>query len=129
MQCSIPIQPSPSSSQLAQSETNPSLFNDVIMASKSGTNVDNAGNLTYQRAVDIARNTEGDLDPSVQSYLDGALNEIWNRINLQPDSYILTSDEFAVFNFFRLRFQGNSVAEQAVARYWRNIEEPRSAQR
>ena len=90
------------------------------MGGKSNTGVDGVGHLTYQRAIDIARNTEGDLDPSVQNYLEGALSEVWSRINLQPDSYVLNRDEFAVFNFYRNRFEGNPVAEQAVDRYWRN---------
>jgi hypothetical protein len=67
--------------------------------------VEGIGQLTYQRAIDIARNTEGDLDPNVTAYL--------------PDSYLLSKDEFAVFNYFRQRFQGE-VAERAVDRYWRS---------
>ncbi|TKA79872.1 hypothetical protein B0A55_03676 [Friedmanniomyces simplex] len=66
----------------------------------SSTNVDGVGALNYQRALDIARNTEGDLDPNVREYLERALTEIWSRVQQHPDSYILSKDEFAVFNFY-----------------------------
>lgn len=81
--------------------------------------IDGIGQLTYQRAIDIARNTEGDLDPSVTAYLEEAVTEIQRRLDAQPDSYLLTMDEFAVFNYFRSRFQGDA-AERAVDRYWRS---------
>lgn len=85
----------------------------------SNSGVDGIGQLTYQRAIDIARNTEGDLDPSVTSYLEDAIAEITNRLNSQPDTYVLSKDEFAVFNYYRQRFSGD-VAERAVDRYWRS---------
>lgn len=85
----------------------------------SNSGVDGVGQLTYQRAIDIARNTEGDLDPSVTSYLEHAIAEITNRLNSQPDTYVLSKDEFAVFNYYRQRFSGD-VAERAVDRYWRS---------
>lgn len=81
-------------------------------------NSDGVGVLTHQRAVDIARNTEGELDPTVAAYLDQAARDIWGSIRSQPDTYLLTKDEFAVFNLYRGRFQGDT-AEQAVDRYWR----------
>ncbi|KAL1584585.1 hypothetical protein WHR41_07072 [Cladosporium halotolerans] len=81
--------------------------------------IDGIGQLTYQRAIDIARNTEGDLDPSVTAYLEEAVTDIQRRLDAQPDSYLLTMDEFAVFNYFRSRFQGDA-AERAVDRYWRS---------
>jgi len=80
---------------------------------------DGIGELTYQRAIDIARNTEGDLDPNVTAYLEEAVTEISNNLNSHPDSYVLSKDEFAVFNYFRHRFQGD-LAERAVDRYWRS---------
>ncbi|KAK4549741.1 hypothetical protein LTR36_005042 [Oleoguttula mirabilis] len=70
------------------------------------TNVDGVGSLNYQRAIDIARNTEGDLDPTVDEYLERAVSDIWERIQGQPETYVLTKDEFAVFNFYIRRFEG-----------------------
>ena len=89
------------------------------MGGNGQINVDGVGTLTYQRAIDIARNTEGDLDTNVAAYLETALTDIWSRIQANPTTYILTRDEFSVFNFYRQRFSG-PVAEQAIDRYWRN---------
>lgn len=76
------------------------------------------GELDYQRAIDIARNTEGELNPTVAEYLDQAVEDIKLNIANNPDSYLMSKDEFAVFNYFRNRFTGPE-AEQAVDRYWR----------
>ena len=81
---------------------------------------DKPGMLTYQRALDTARTTEGQLDPHVADYLERAITLIWSQINKRPDSFILDPDQFAVFNFFIRRFEGSPVAEQAIDRYWRN---------
>lgn len=99
------------------------------MGGNGPVNVDGVGALTYQRAIDIARNTEGDLDPNVSTYLEGALIDIWNRINENPDTYVLTRDEFPVFNYYRHRFKDSIVAEQAVDRYWRNTSDAPPSQR
>ena len=93
------------------------------------TSIDGIGTLTYQRAIDIARNTEGDLDPTVSRYLEQAITAIWERINQQPDTYLLTKDEFAVFNYYIRRFDGVTNAEKAIDRYWRNAREARSSGR
>ena len=97
-----------------------SIFQLHTMSGNGRANVEGIGVLTYQRAIDIARNTEGELDPSVRNYLEEALTTIWHRINVEPDTYILSKDEFAVFNFFIDRFNGLDVAERAVARYWQH---------
>lgn len=97
------------------------------MAENKGTgetNVDGIGVLTYQRALDLARNAEGGLDPNVSQYLETALNDIWSSITSQPDSYLLSKDEFAVFNFYAQRFEGQPAAAAAIDRYWRNAAEP-----
>lgn len=88
----------------------------------STTNVDGVGALSPQRAVDIARNTEGELDPNVKDYLENVLRDIWSRVQLHPDSYILTKDEFAVFNFYRQRFGDAPEAQAAVSRYWQHTQ-------
>lgn len=90
------------------------------MSGNGRADVEGVGILTYQRAIDIARNTEGELDRSVRDYLEEALTAIWGRINVDPDTYLLSRDEFAVFNFFIRRFDGIDIAERAVARYWQH---------
>ena len=112
----------PSFSPLEQTTTNPSSM--VDNAATGETNVDGVGILTYQRALDLARNAEGDLDPNVSQYLEKALDDIWANITAQPESYVLSKDEFAVFNFYAQRFEGQPIAQQAIDRYWRHASEP-----
>lgn len=81
------------------------------------------GPLDSQHALEIARCTEGDLDPAVSDFLETKLAQLWDRIQAQPDHCILTKDEFAVFNFFIVRFDGSEMAEKAVARFWKNHQE------
>ena len=99
------------------------------MGGNGVTNVDGVGILTYQRAIDIARNTEGELDPTVSAYLEQAIVDIWNRVNENPDTYVLSRDEFAVFNYYIRRFEESTAAQQAIARYWRNTADPPRSRR
>ncbi|KAI5360254.1 hypothetical protein Slin15195_G121150 [Septoria linicola] len=108
----------PSPPSLASSDVS---YDDLYnMGANTNVNIDGIGVLNYQRAIDIARNSEGELDPTVSAYLEGALTDIWSRVSIQPDDYVMTKDEFAVFNYYRRRFDENTVAENAVARYWAN---------
>lgn len=71
------------------------------------------------QALEIARESpDGAKDPVVSSILESALGQIWSRVQAQPDSYVMSRDEFAVFNFFQHRFEGNKVAIAARRRYW-----------
>ncbi|KAF2769597.1 hypothetical protein EJ03DRAFT_327205 [Teratosphaeria nubilosa] len=89
-------------------------------------NIDGIGILNIQRALDIARNTEGELDPSINQYLEIQLTGLWRRIQSHRD-YILNKDEFALFNFYRARFADSPEAQAAVQRYWSNTyAEPRA---
>jgi hypothetical protein len=49
--------------------------------------------------------------------LNQAFTVIWNRIRTQHN-YIMNDLEFRVFNYFQSRWEGSSLAQQAVARYW-----------
>ncbi|KAI9811597.1 MAG: hypothetical protein M1827_005346 [Pycnora praestabilis] len=77
--------------------------------------------LTVTRALEIARNSEeGAVDPTVSALLERTITEIWQRIHAQPDTYVLSKEEFAVFNYFRGlgRFPDSAVAQNAVRRFW-----------
>lgn len=55
--------------------------------------------------------------------------EIWRRIEENPDGYVMTMKEFAIFNYFRGHFKDPMrayTAKSAVARFWDNTwgEEP-----
>lgn len=80
--------------------------------------VNGYGYLTIPRALELARNTEGGVDPNIKSYLEKALIEVWARLQAQPDSYVLSRDEFALFNYYRRRFEGSEVAQRAIQRFW-----------
>ena len=90
-----------------------------IMGGSGVVNADGIGELNYQRALDLARQSEGELDQTVKEYLEAAIRVIWQKVARQPDTYVLTNDEFAVFNFYQARFRGNELAQRAIARYWR----------
>ena len=73
-------------------------------------------------ALDRARNSsDGRLDAATAQTLESAIQELWAKIQKQPEDYVLTRDEFALFNYFRERFRGSSVAQKAVERYWNSL--------
>ncbi|KAF5579628.1 hypothetical protein FPANT_9560 [Fusarium pseudoanthophilum] len=76
------------------------------------------------QALEIAREgPDGSSDPTISNILENALKRIWYKVEMQPDSYVMTRDEFAVFNFFQDRFINSVNAKKAVdarKRYWDN---------
>jgi hypothetical protein len=93
------------------------------MSQRDSMDISDFGVLDIQRALDIARNTEGHLDDFVAKYLEQQLAVVWDHIDSQPDSYVLSKDEFAIFNFFVGRYQGLEVAQKAIARFWYSYQE------
>ncbi|KAL9575405.1 hypothetical protein ACKAV7_000203 [Fusarium commune] len=74
------------------------------------------------KSLEIARESpEGASYPSIRQILESALEEIWAKVQDQPDSYVMTRDEFAVFNFFQHRFIGDKMAIAARKRYWGSL--------
>ncbi|KAG9947183.1 hypothetical protein KCU85_g5982, partial [Aureobasidium melanogenum] len=100
---------------------------DVSMAQRDSMDIDINGVLDIQRALDIARNTEGDLDYSVAKYLEEQLAEVWGRLESRPNSYVLSKDEFAIFNYFVGRYCDSEVAEKAIARFWSSYQDNSSS--
>ncbi|KAH8685587.1 hypothetical protein BGZ60DRAFT_362184, partial [Tricladium varicosporioides] len=77
------------------------------------------GATSVTQALEIARDSEeGARDPTIANVLENAVAAIWARIQDQPQSYVMTRDEFAVFNYFQRRFEGYEVATAARKRYW-----------
>ncbi|KAG4266475.1 hypothetical protein FPRO03_01759 [Fusarium proliferatum] len=71
------------------------------------------------QSLEIARESpDGASYPSIREILESALEEIWAKVQDQPDSYVMTRDEFAVFNFFQHRFAGDKMAISARKRFW-----------
>ncbi|KAJ5289377.1 Mitochondrial ornithine carrier protein AmcA/O.t1.c1 [Penicillium atrosanguineum] len=78
-----------------------------------------------RQALDRARDCEdGPVDPSTSAILEAALAELWSRISAAPDTYVPSPDEFALFNYFLHRFQGNPLARRVVGRFWDNYQAP-----
>lgn len=74
-----------------------------------------------RQALERARNCEdGSVDAQTTTLLEAAIAELWHRIQAEPDSYVLSPDEFALFNYFLERYRGSAVAQRAVARFWNN---------
>ncbi|KAL0942535.1 uncharacterized protein CTRU02_200421 [Colletotrichum truncatum] len=105
----------------------------TTLASSMGHSLHQAGNSTAStttsvkdsasvaQALEIARESpDGASDPTVSSILESAISQIWAKVAAQPDSYVLSRDEFAVFNYFQHRFTGNKIAMAARKRYWDN---------
>ncbi|KAI1013412.1 hypothetical protein LB505_010223 [Fusarium chuoi] len=73
------------------------------------------------QALEIARESpDGSSDPTISKILEAALTRIWAKVEMHPNSYVMTRDEFAVFNFFQYRFDNNEHAVNARKRYWDN---------
>lgn len=77
---------------------------------------------TIRRALETARTSpDGHIDPEVNAILERAIQEVFQKINAHPDSYILSRDEFALFNYSRNRFPNADVGQRAVERFWNNF--------
>ena len=75
--------------------------------------------LTLAKALEIAKeNQNGPVPPPVTAMLEKKISDIWRRIMAQPNTYVLSQEEFSVFNYYRSRYDNNRVAQDAVARFW-----------
>jgi len=77
-------------------------------------------NITIAHALEIARDYHPDQgrDPQIVQILDEAVAQICGKLQAEPQSYVLTQLEFAVFNFFQHLFVGEPIAVAARKRYW-----------
>ncbi|KAH7038975.1 hypothetical protein B0J12DRAFT_743875 [Macrophomina phaseolina] len=76
------------------------------------------GDLTLQRALELARENESGADPAVYSFLQRELQSVWSKLLARPNDYILTRYEFGLFNYFRQQYTGNEIATKALQRFW-----------
>lgn len=77
-------------------------------------------NLSLAQAVRIAQNSDGGVDRTLAQFLEKRLAQVWSKLNAQPNSYMLPSDEFALINYYRLRFGDSEVVRNATKRFWDN---------
>lgn len=81
-------------------------------------------NTSVAQALEIARDSpDGAANPTVVTILESEVNRIWGKVQSEPDSYLMSRDEFAVFNYFQNRFEGQPVAVAAKKRYWDSLRE------
>jgi hypothetical protein len=95
----------------------------MTASSDNHTNSSNSSSSSNEvaQALEIARESpDGAKDPVISNILETALAQIWARVQAQPDAYVMSRDEFAVFNYFQHRFQGDKIAVAARRRYWDN---------
>lgn len=84
---------------------------------------------TVRRALEIARDsTDGYIEPKVNDILEAAIADVRRKLEAQPDSYVLSRDEFALFNYYRRsKFSdsplGQKIAQKATERFWNNYKE------
>ena len=77
--------------------------------------------MSIARALDIAKESQnGQLPPAVNAILERKMTDIWQKINSQPTTYVMSQEEFAVFSYYRGRYSDNRVASAAVSRFWSN---------
>jgi len=78
------------------------------------------GYLSLGQAVHVAQNSEGGVDQPLAQFLERQLALVWSKLNAQPHTYLLPSDEFALMNYYRTRFGDDEVVRNATKRFWDN---------
>ncbi|KAF2085967.1 hypothetical protein K490DRAFT_21031, partial [Saccharata proteae CBS 121410] len=86
--------------------------------------VNGIGYLTLSEALERARETESGPDPALLHRLQNELVAIWQKLQRQPNSYLLSRDEYALFNYFRQDTLDNETARKAVQRFWDHDSSP-----
>ena len=75
--------------------------------------------LTLAKALEIAKeNQNGPVPHPVTAMLERKNGDIWRKIEAQPNTYVMSKEEFSVFNYYRSRYDNSRVAQDAVARFW-----------
>ncbi|KAF4464385.1 hypothetical protein FALBO_8776 [Fusarium albosuccineum] len=93
----------------------------AAMAAAAASHARSQQDASVAQALEIARESpDGSSDPTISKILEAALAQIWAKVQAHPDSYVMSRDEFAVFNFFQHRFAGDKTAVNARKRYWDN---------
>lgn len=88
----------------------------------SGGSANGYRTLTVETALELARTSEGNVEPAISNILERAVRDLWARIQAQPHTYLLSRSEFSLFNYFRSRFGSSEVAQRAIKRFWDNFQ-------
>ena len=77
------------------------------------------------KAVQVAKDSPN-LPPAVKTMLEKEVGNLWRRIQARPETYIMSKEEFAFFNYYRGRYHAENIAQHAVARFWTNYRDSSS---
>ena len=79
------------------------------------------GQMSIKDALQIAKNSTQTTPTTVQANqrLERAMNAILRSLQGQPNSYVMSPEEFSVTNYFHERYKTNELVKQAIARFWR----------
>ena len=108
---------------LTRANTNSALILSAMSPSSTNDNgvarqLPAPSNVTVAEALEYARDSEeGARDPTVRNVLETAVQGIWAMIQAEPSTYVLSREEFAVFNYFQDQYQ-DQLAVAAKKRYW-----------
>ncbi|KAI0891360.1 hypothetical protein F4806DRAFT_501085 [Annulohypoxylon nitens] len=73
--------------------------------------------------LDAAREGSDLSEPGLKEVLEQALCDVWTKIIANPETYVMTRDEFAVFNYFQhlqLDNDAKEIGRMARKNYWDN---------
>lgn len=83
--------------------------------------------MTVQSALELVReNEDGVICPEVATYLENQLDTIIKKLQASPTSYSMDKDEFAVFNYYRYRYEDAEFTQSAISRFWNAYSTPKS---
>ncbi|KAL9630372.1 MAG: hypothetical protein Q9164_006452 [Protoblastenia rupestris] len=76
--------------------------------------------LTVSESLILARESAEVFD-EVLATLEGALQHVSRRIEAQPETYIMSVEEYSVLNYFQDRWKHNRLFGQAIFRFWKKL--------
>lgn len=78
--------------------------------------------MSIKDALQIAKNSTQTTPTTIQANqrLEGAKIDILRSLQAQPNSYVMSREQFSVLNYFHERYKSNELVTQAIARFWRN---------
>ncbi|KAK3986328.1 hypothetical protein QBC44DRAFT_333573 [Cladorrhinum sp. PSN332] len=80
---------------------------------------------TVMQALDIARESpEGASDKVVSEILEEAIQMVWDKVldlyeeSKEKEVYLMSEEEYMLFNYWQYRFVDNDIAVKVRARFW-----------
>ncbi|CAK45176.1 hypothetical protein AnigIFM63604_002961 [Aspergillus niger] len=79
-----------------------------------------------QNALARARESDSGPDADTMAILEGSVHGLWHRIRTEPE-YVLNQKEFALFNYFIIRYKKEPECKRAVEQFWNHYRADDSA--